>query len=141
MGAGTGAVGLWIAARWPTSRVTLTDLAEALPLLRANAALNGFGSNDGRDDDDDCGGRSGTSGEKGGGGLCGPEPRVRVRELPFGAPVSSVSEARAGGGDCAFDAIVAADVLYSVRSDAGCRVVSSATSSCIILVDRAPRRV
>lgn len=129
MGAGTGAVGLWIAARWPTSRVTLTDLAEALPLLRANAALNGFGSNDGRDDDDDSS------------GLCGPEPRVRVRELPFGAPVSSVAEARAGGGGCAFDAIVAADVLYSVRSDAGCRVVSSATSSCIILVDRAPRRV
>ena len=41
LGAGTGAVGLWIAMHYPTARVTLTDLAEALPLLRTNTALNG----------------------------------------------------------------------------------------------------
>ena len=59
LGAGTGAVGLWIALRYPTARVTLTDLPEALPLIRANAALNGVAD------------------------------RVRVAPLAFGDPVPS----------------------------------------------------
>ena len=54
-----GAVGLWIALRYPTARVTLTDLPEALPLIRANAALNGLAD------------------------------RVRVAPLAFGDPVPS----------------------------------------------------
>ena len=34
LGAGTGAVGLWVAARWPTSIVVITDLVEAVPLMQ-----------------------------------------------------------------------------------------------------------
>ena len=58
LGAGTGAVGLWIALAYPTARVTLTDLAEALPLLRTNRGLNDLAD------------------------------RVRVRELAFGDSIS-----------------------------------------------------
>jgi len=57
LGAGTGAVGLWIALAYPTARVTLTDLAEALPLLRTNRDLNGLAD------------------------------QVRVMELAFGDPI------------------------------------------------------
>ena len=34
LGAGTGAVGLWVAKRWPSAKVLLTDVQEALPLLQ-----------------------------------------------------------------------------------------------------------
>ena len=40
LGSGTGALGCLIARRHPTSRVLLTDLPYALPLLRANIRLN-----------------------------------------------------------------------------------------------------
>ena len=42
LGAGTGAVGLWVAKRWPSCCVILTDIGEALPLLRHNVASNGL---------------------------------------------------------------------------------------------------
>ena len=47
LGAGTGAVGLWVASRWPSARVVITDLAEAVPLMERNIELNGLGG-DGR---------------------------------------------------------------------------------------------
>ena len=40
LGAGTGALGLWIAAKWPTATVILTDLPEAMDSLRVNIAAN-----------------------------------------------------------------------------------------------------
>mmetsp|Transcript_74873 Transcript_74873/g.150573 ORF Transcript_74873/g.150573 Transcript_74873/m.150573 type:complete len:366 (-) Transcript_74873:159-1256(-) len=43
LGSGTGAVGLFIAARWPSAKVVLTDLAEAQEQLRYNIAVNGLG--------------------------------------------------------------------------------------------------
>jgi hypothetical protein len=42
LGAGTGAVGLWVAKRWQSCCVILTDVEEALPLLRHNVASNGL---------------------------------------------------------------------------------------------------
>jgi hypothetical protein len=66
--------------------VTLTDLAEALPLLRANAKLNGFHVR-------------GPDGKAGGAAVC-------VREVAFGDSLEGLGRV---------DVIVAADVLYSVR--------------------------
>ncbi|KAJ1458211.1 putative methyltransferase-domain-containing protein [Pelagophyceae sp. CCMP2097] len=88
LGAGTGGLGLWIAAKWPTATVTLTDLAEALPLLRVNAKLNGFHVHGG-------------TGEP-----CGAPRAVCVREVAFGDSLQGLGRV---------DVVVAADVLYSVR--------------------------
>lgn len=40
LGAGTGALGLWIATKWPTATVLLTDLPETLSLLQDNIKAN-----------------------------------------------------------------------------------------------------
>jgi Lysine methyltransferase len=40
LGAGTGALGLWIATKWPTATVILTDLPETMHLLRSNIQVN-----------------------------------------------------------------------------------------------------
>lgn len=40
LGAGTGALGLWIATKWPTAIVLLTDLPETMALLRDNIKAN-----------------------------------------------------------------------------------------------------
>ncbi|KAI2513641.1 FK506 binding protein [Fragilaria crotonensis] len=40
LGAGTGALGLWIATKWPTATVLLTDLPETLNLLQDNIKAN-----------------------------------------------------------------------------------------------------
>lgn len=40
LGAGTGALGLWIATKWPTATVLLTDLPETMHLLRTNIKVN-----------------------------------------------------------------------------------------------------
>ena len=40
LGAGTGALGLWIATKWPTATVLLTDLPETMTLLRDNIKAN-----------------------------------------------------------------------------------------------------
>ena len=42
LGSGTGAVGLFIAARWPSAKVILTDFAEAQEQLRRNITANGL---------------------------------------------------------------------------------------------------
>lgn len=44
LGAGTGALGLWIAAKWPTASVILTDLHENMNNLRDNIAANHLAS-------------------------------------------------------------------------------------------------
>lgn len=43
LGSGTGALGLWIAARWPTATVILTDLEETMSNLRDNIYANNLG--------------------------------------------------------------------------------------------------
>eukprot|EP00978_Attheya_sp_CCMP212_P048542 scaffold538538_cov67-Attheya_sp.AAC.1 len=43
LGSGTGALGLWIAAKWPSATVILSDLPETQKMLRANIASNGLG--------------------------------------------------------------------------------------------------
>jgi hypothetical protein len=40
LGAGTGALGLWIATKWPTATVLLTDLPETMHLLQNNIKVN-----------------------------------------------------------------------------------------------------
>ena len=40
LGAGTGALGLWIATKWPKATVLLTDLPETMNLLRDNIKAN-----------------------------------------------------------------------------------------------------
>lgn len=44
LGAGTGALGLWIASKWPTATVILTDLPDIMENLRENIAANQLSS-------------------------------------------------------------------------------------------------
>lgn len=44
LGSGTGALGLWIATKWPSTTVILSDLSETMPNLRENIAANNLQS-------------------------------------------------------------------------------------------------